>query len=206
MTDLPYRGPPPELPVPDRIPDPFVDIFIDGRRDFSSGRPFNVNTPHMGHSDTISVSVGQPILVFNSGVHFSIEWTLYDTDQGGNIQSELVEYLSNEGWGRRSSPDDVRIPRVTATYGGVEQARNPGENLQIDSSRPPTVAAALLGLGSSCSKLDTESRGQQELFLWPLPPPGPINLTFLWPALGFTGTVLFDGQDLRSALSPNEDP
>jgi hypothetical protein len=77
----------------------------------------------------------------------------------------------------------------------------PGWAYPTDRPEPPMLVEA----GGGSSSDDSDYRGDRELWLWPLPPPGPFEFVVEWPAMGIdlTATTL-DGDAITRAAERSE--
>lgn len=139
-------------------------------------------------------------VVFADGCLFKFEWTLRRGNRS-DIEWQCTQAAFSSSRHYFSEPDPAAEMRL-----GI--ALSDGQRLVADSHRLPWPgdedntpnAHTLRHLGGSGSSDENINLQKGALWLWPLPPAGPLTLVFEWPAFGIAQTEFqVDATVLRSA-------
>jgi hypothetical protein len=135
--------------------------------------------------------------VYRDGVEIRLERRLRRGDlalqEWQVLQGEFMEHWY--GW-RQSAEERLRYGVVLSSG---ERALDGSASFAGDPVTPPT-GPALVRTGGGGGGDGHSFAASDGLWLWPLPPEGPLELVLQWPALGIPETRTYlDGTAIRSA-------
>jgi hypothetical protein len=140
----------------------------------------------MGRSDRVIVAARQ-VLAFPAGVEVEIE-----------AHARQPSARSAPVVGPHEFPRRVDLQFWLRFSDGGEAAQD--DEAGIRGGRGPTLMVS--GSQSSHGGPDNHEDARLTLWVWPLPPPGPVTLTCTWQTYGLgDARLVLDGDALRSAAS-----